>query len=355
MSRRVRIYSFSIWAGKVLDARSYLEFQETRTDLAEKLARPDDPLLLRSAKLDSDWDAEVLRCLTVLSSPRIEFLPAKVFGTIGLFELLDSKATEGEERWVFFYGQNPAYLEERVGEIVRELRQRGFQIFYWSFDDASRRINACVKSIAPYLSVLIHDEEPLDASVAALLSPHCSRLHSSWLANLVPFSVPFREHVEPCIVFLGSQAGLTPHRKRQLDFLASTFGDAFKAITDHSVEVKDRSMFAGYKVHFCPEGRMFTTHSMRLSHTDRPFWAGCMGQVPVVENSKWGSRLEELATDGLVFRYEHGDMESLKDACGLALGCSGRDRYRIYNRFNLESSIACTIADCIGAYAPAFT
>src|SRR5690606_8720694 len=95
---------------------------------------------------------------------------------------------------------------------------------------------------------------------------------------------------------------------------------------DHSVAVADRLSLSRYKVGFCPEGRKFVTPTMSRSHTDRPFWSGCLGLVPVAEDSSAGGRLETLTQAGLVRRYPHGDLRALAAACEQALACPESER-----------------------------
>ena len=99
----------------------------------------------------------------------------------------------------------------------------------------------CFKDIAPHLSVLIHDESPLDPAARALLRPDAAMIHRSWVANCVPWEAPFYEAPEERILFLGSQLGLTDHRRRQIEFLRNRFKDRFVAIHDHSLPVAERT------------------------------------------------------------------------------------------------------------------
>src|SRR5262249_41350654 len=92
---------------------------------------------------------------------------------------------------------------------------------------------------------------------------------------------------------------------------------------------------------------------MALSHTDRPFWCGCLGLVPVSENSREGGRLEELHRDGLIVRYAHGDLEDLARACERALALTPADRRRIYDHFNRYETVGQVVAGEIAAAAPA--
>jgi hypothetical protein len=155
---------------------------------------------------------------------------------------------------------------------------------------------------------------------------------------VLPFTVPFNEHAERKIIFLGSQLGLTPHRHRQIDFLKTTFKDRFLAFHDHSVSVAARDGLSRYTVGFCPEGRKFNTPSMARSHTDRPFWSGCLGLVPVAENSTAGGRLDELAEAGLIRRYAHADLDA-----------TPAERRAIYDYFNRHETVGTVLADAMAA------
>ena len=148
-----------------------------------------------------------------------------------------------------------------IGKVVQHLAVRGVRTLYYAFDDASRTMPA-FSEIARHLAVLIHDEYPLASPVQEKLSPGCPQIHRSWVANLVPFASPFVEQPEKKIIFLGSQLGLTAHRKRQIDFLGRKFSDRFTAICDHSLSVAERTNLSRFQVALCPEGRKFTTASM---------------------------------------------------------------------------------------------
>jgi hypothetical protein len=102
-------------------------------------------------------------------------------------------------------------------------------------------------------------------------------------------------------------------------------------------------------VSVCPEGRKFTTPAMSASHTDRPFWSGCLGLVPVSEDSRSGGRLEELHQAGKILRYPHGDLEELAHACERALAMSVAERRAIYNYFNRHETVGTVVADAIAA------
>jgi hypothetical protein len=177
-----------------------------------------------------------------------------------------------------------------------------------------------------------------------LLRPDCRLVHRSWVANLVPFAAPFNAAPEEKIIFLGSRLGLTPHRQRQIDFLTRKFRDRFTAICDHSLGVADKAGLTRFKVGFCPEGRKFTGEAMRHTHTDRPFWAGALGLVPVSEDSRPGGRLEELHQAGLIVRYPHADLKALGEACEQALATADDQRRRIYEHFNRHEVIGAVVA-----------
>ena len=94
---------------------------------------------------------------------------------------------------------------------------------------------------------------------------------------------------------------------------------------------------------------MFTTPGMSATHTDRPFWSGCLGLVPVSEDSRTGGRLEALHRIGMILRYAHGDLSSLADACERALAAPVADRRRIYEYFNQHETVGTVVADAIAA------
>jgi hypothetical protein len=88
---------------------------------------------------------------------------------------------------------------------------------------------------------------------------------------------------------------------------------------------------------------------MSAAHTDRPFWSGCLGLMPVSENSKEGGRLEALAQANLVLRYSHGDLESLASVCEAALAADTAHRRRIYEHFNRFETVGRVVADALAA------
>jgi hypothetical protein len=241
--------------------------------------------------------------------------------------------------------QSLGHLAEKVFSLLSKTGVR--QLFY-AFDEASRAM-ACFPQIAPFLDVLIHDESPLADAGRARLKPTCLTIHRSWVANLVPYSEPFNETPEEKILFLGSQLGLTPHRQRQLDFLRERYGDRLVASYDHTVAVAARGALSRFKVGLCPEGRMFATPGMSRTHTDRPFWSGCLGVVPLSEDSKTGGRLEDLHRAGLIQRYSHGDLPALAAACERALALSTGERRKIYDHFNRSETVGTVVAGALAA------
>ena len=341
-SRRVRLFVFSPWAGRLQDGAEYLRGLPA-LDVAQLVTDPADAALVRMARLDCDWHGENVRALGAAAAEGLEFLPVQAVGKPGLAELLALDKPAGEEWWLVLTGQHPQMMAGMIGKLLGVLAWRGIRTLYYAFDDASRSMPTFAE-IAPHLAVLIHDELPLAAPAAAALPASCRVLHRSWVANLVPFATPFAETPEEKIIFLGSRLGLTPHRQRQIDFLAKKFRDKFTAICDHSLSVADKAGLTRYKVGLCPEGRKFTTGSMRLTHTDRPFWAGALGLVPVSEDSKGGGRLEELHQAGLILRYPHADLKALGEACEQALAAGNDKRRRIYEHFNRHETISAVVA-----------
>lgn len=342
MPHRIRIVHFSVWAERVEDAAIFLN-RLPLLDLTSRIAKSGDPELLRMARLDCDWHGENSRAFAAMTHPAIEFMPAQVTGAAGLFDLTQPHAGDGVERWLVFDGQGPQKLAAVLGKLIPLLVRNGLRIAWYSFDESSRTTDA-FKEIAPFLDLLIHDELPLDPTGRLLLRRNCITLHRSWVANVVPFTVPFNAAPEDKIIFLGSKLGLTDHRKRQIDFLARVFRDRFVPVTDHSIFVAERTKLNRYKASFCPEGRKFTTPAMSQTHTDRPFWSGCMGLIPISENSREGGRLESLAEQRLLRRYSHGSLPELKAACDRALNTSTEDRKRIYDHYNRAETVGVVLA-----------
>jgi hypothetical protein len=303
------------------------------------------------ARLDCDWHGEITRSLTALKHAQIEFLPSMVMGVHGVIDLAKASHPSNEEWWLMFEGHSPQKLHGALEKIMPLLSRNGIRACWYAFDEASRTAPA-FKEIAPHLRVLIHDELPLDATGRAALHRGCLTVHRSWVANLIPFSVPFNETPEDKILFLGSKLGLTEHRRQQLEYLQGVFGEKMVAIHDHSVSVANRGELNRYKVSFCPEGRKFTTSAMGMTHTDRPFWSGCFGMVPVSEDSRNGGRLEQLAEKRYIQRYAHGDLSELKIACERALNATVDERRRIYDYFNRYETIGTTIAAAMHAAGP---
>jgi hypothetical protein len=336
---------FNQWAGELERSDSYLA-RMSALDLRPMVSDPTDGVLLRKARLDCDWYAANTRCLGALRDPAVECLAAWVVGTKHLLELAATPREPGEERWLVTMGQQPQLLGSLAGRVFELLARSGVRICYYAFDEASRTM-PCFSAIAPWLEVLIHDELPLAAAGAARLRPDVVRLHRSWVANLLPYEVPFAAQPEEKIYFLGSQPGLTPHRERQIRFLSERFREQFVVSCDHSQAVATRGTLNRFKVGFCPEGRKFGTPPMARAHTDRPFWCGAMGMVPVSEDAASGGRLDSLAQAGLLVRYPHGDLEALAAACTRALALAATDRRRIYDHFNRHETVGAVVIDAI--------
>ncbi len=346
-SRRIRVCYLNAWAGALEEAAGYIARAPT-IDLALLVTNPHDAALMRKARLDCDWYAENARCFATLRHDEIEFLPAWVCAPAAVLDLAKAPREPGEERWLVTMGHQPQALGAMAGKVFSLLSRMGVRHLFYAFDEASRFM-PCFGEIAPHLDVLIHDEFPLAAAGAARLKPSCRVQHRSWVANVVPFAVPFNDTPEEKILFLGSQLGLTPHRERQIAFLQKRFGDRFVPSHDHSVAVADRDALNRFKAGFCPEGRKFATPAMARTHTDRPFWSGCLGLVPVSEDSRGGGRLEELHRGGLIVRYPHGDLEALATACERALATSDAERRKIYDHFNTHETVGAVVASALAA------
>jgi hypothetical protein len=340
--RRVRLFVFSPWAGRLQEGAEYLR-EVPALDVARRVSNPADAALVQMARLDCDWHGENVRALGAAAADALEFLPVQAIGQPGLADLLAATKPADEEWWLVLTGQHPQKLVGMVGKVIQLLARRGVRTLYYAFDDASRTMPA-FSEIARHLAVLIHDEHPLAAPMQALLSPDCGQIHRSWVANLVPFASHFVEAPEKKIIFLGSRLGLTAHRQRQIEFLGKKFRDKFTAICDHSLSVAGRTGLSRYQVGLCPEGRKFTTGPMSQTHTDRPFWAGTLGLVPVSEDSQGGGRLEALHQAGLILRYPHGDLPALGQRCEQALECGTELRRRIYDHFNRHETIGAVVA-----------
>jgi hypothetical protein len=347
-STQARIIFYNPWADAQENSADYLG-RLPRFDLATRLPPDADERLRRMARLDCDWYGECVRCFDALQHSEFVFQPSWLVGNSGLADFAGQCAQKpaGEVWWFVFMGQHPEKIGPALAPLCAHLRHHGVRIAYYAFDEASRTM-PCFSALAPHLDILIHDEFPL-APAAARLRPDCLTRHRSWVANVVPFAVPFNENPEPKIIFLGSQLGLTPHRHRQIDFLRSTFKDLFIAHHDHSLSVAERAGLSRYAVGFCPEGRKFTTPAMAGTHTDRPFWSGCLGLVPVSENSVEGGRLDELADAGLIRRYAHSDLPALRAACEQALATPVVERRRIYEHFNRQETVGPVLAEALAA------
>jgi hypothetical protein len=346
-AQRIRVCYFNTWAGSLEPVKDYLDRADSM-DLRPLVANPRDDDLLRKARLDCDWYAANARCFAALRHERREFLPAWITGKAGVLDLAKAPREPGEERWLITMAHQPQVLGDLAGKVFGLLAKTGIRHCYYAFDEASRAMPV-FNEIAPHLDVLIHDESPLAEEGRTKLKPGCVTRHRSWVANLLPGEAAFNEAPEEKIYFLGSQLGLTPHRKRQIEFLGNRFKDRFVASHDHSTPVPGRCALNRYKVGFCPEGRKFTTPAMSASHTDRPFWSGCLGMVPVSEDSRAGGRLESLHRAGLVVRYAHDDLDALAAACERALGMSVAERRRIYEHFNTHETIGAVVAEALSA------
>ncbi len=345
--RKVRVCYFNAWAGRAEATTDYLA-RVPALDLRPLVSDRNDAALLRKARLDCDWYAENARCFAAMRAEGVDFLPAWVAGQAGLLDLAQLPREPGEERWLVTMGHQPQAFGAIAGRVFALLAQAGVRHLFYAFDEASRAM-ACFDEIAPHLDVLVHDEAPLAGAGAARLRRNCRTVHRSWVANVVPWTVPFNDEPEAKILFLGSQLGLTPHRQRQIDFLRAKFADRFVASCDHSVAVAGRDALNRYQVGLCPEGRKFTTPAMARTHTDRPFWSGCLGLVPVSEDSGAGGRLEELHGAGLIVRYPHGDLAALAEACERALATGHGERRRIYEHFNRVETVGTVVAELIAA------
>jgi hypothetical protein len=343
--RRIRIAHFCPWADGLEDAAIFLA-RLPRLDLRKRVTDASDPGLLRMARLDCDWHGENTRCFAAMTHPDAEFLPAYVTGAPGLLELVKLAPAPAEERWLIFDGQNPQKIAGALDKLLTFLKRAGWRVLFYGFDEVSRTM-PCFGEMAPHLDVLIHDESPLDARGQAALPAHCRTVHRSWVANVVPFSAPFNEEPEPTIFFLGSKLGLTENRRRQIDFLEKNFPGRVTPSHDHSLAVADRHQVNRHQVSLCPEGRKFTAPAMSATHTDRPFWSGCLGMVPVSENARTGGRLEALHQAGLILRYEHSDLASLGAACERALALSREERRRLYDYFNRHETVGGVVAALI--------
>lgn len=349
--RRIRVCYFNQWADGLEVVPDYLA-RVPAMDLRRRVSDATDAALVRKARLDCDWYAANARCFAAMEHPDIEFLPAWTAGPKAILQLAQLPREPGEERWMISMAHQPQNFGALAGRVFALLRRAGVRQLFYAFDEASRAM-PCFNDIAPSLDVLIHDEAPLAARGAAALRPGCVTIHRSWVANLRPGEVPFNETPEEKIYFLGSQLGLTPHRQRQLDFLRLRFGEKLVASVDHTTPVDERAAVARYKVGLCPEGRKFTTPAMSATHTDRPFWSGCLGLVPVSENSVAGDRLQALHESGLIMRYRHGDLEDLAAACERALRSSAAERRRIYDHFNAHETIGAVVSRALHEVGPA--
>lgn len=345
LRRRVRICYFNTWVGPLEDAAGYLA-RVSALDLRPFVADERSGDLLRKARLDCDWYAENARCFAAMRHQEIEFLPAWVTGRAGILDLAKAPRAPGEERWLITMAHQPQALAPLAGKSFALLAKLGVRHLFYAFDEASRFM-PCFAEIAPHLDVLIHDEAPLHPEYAVRLKPGCVTQHRSWVANLLPEAAEFNPVPENKIYFLGSEMGLTGNRRKQIEFLRGKFKDRFLASYDHSTPVNGRAALNRYKVGLCPEGRKFATPAMSATHTDRPFWSGCLGMVPVSEDSATGGRLEALHHAGLIVRYANSDLKSLEQACERALALPDEARRKIYEHFNAHETVGTVAAAAI--------
>lgn len=334
----IRFVALHHYAFQVEEARTFLP-RVDKQDLRPWLADDEDDIehVLMLTRHDCDWQSRTVRCLVDLAQKNPRFLPPLVVGpmyveTLGL--------GPGNEVWLFTVAQDLKNIPN-VARVFRTLKERGVNIFYYSFDEASRNL-PCFGEIAPYLDVLIYDEFP-PGPAREFLSVYCKVVNKCWVGNFIPYFSPFNEHPEEKILFLGSKFGMTENRERQIAALKEHFWDRFVCITDHSISENDMASLNRYKVCLCPEGRKFTSESMSESHTDRPFWAGMLGMVPLSENSKWGNRLRSLTDNGLLIPHAHHDTESLLKAAETALAVKVKERRRIYQHFNQSETLRSVI------------
>ncbi len=345
VQRRIRICYFNTWAGALEEASAYVN-RAPQIDLAPMVSEPKNGKLLKWARLDCDWYAENARCFAAMEYNGLAFSSAYVCGIMGLLDFARLPREPGEERWLITMGHQPQSLGSNAGNVFALLSKVGVRHCYYAFDEASRHM-PCFRDIAPHLDLLIHDELPLDEKNATRLKRGCRTLHRSWVANVVPFSQPFNEAPEEKIFFLGSQLGLTPHRLRQIEFLKKTFKDRFVAYHDHSIAVADRCNLNRFKAALCPEGRKFVTPAMAKTHTDRPFWSGCLGLAVISEDSKIGGRLQELHEQELILRYPFDDTKALVAQCERALAMTNDERRRVYEHFNRHETVGTVVAEAI--------
>src|SRR5208283_6218130 len=252
LRRRVRIFCYCPWADRLMPADDFLRELPAR-DISGRVSDPANPDLMQMAHLDRDWHAGTVRVCAMLVHAEIEFLPACVLGAAGLRDLISLPSCADEDRWFVLTAQHPKEFVGVAGRTLALLARQRMHLFYYAFDEASRNLS-CFNDLAPHLDVLIHDESPLAPAGRAALSARCLTIRRSWVANLVPFSVPFNETPEAKVLFLGSKLGFTAHRRRQIEFLEAKFKDRMVAIHDHSVAVSAHHQLARNKVSVCPEG-----------------------------------------------------------------------------------------------------
>jgi len=344
MKKKVRICYYNEWADGLYSYDNYKNIY--LSGIEGKMSDPDDPDLLIKGQRDCEWHFEVMKCFSKIYDEHFEFSESYVVGTSNLLDYMNLNTSPNEDKWILYIAQKPALFGHRVGEIFELLKKNGLKILYYSFDDASRTMNY-YKDLAPFLDILIHDEFPLSVEVQNKLNSSCIIMHKSWVANVVPWSVSYNEKPLKSILYLGSAQGLTKERSNQLTYLKNKYKDKFISFTNHSISFQEREQLNKYKVSLCPEGRHFKTKSMSSSHTDRPFWSGCFGLVPVIENSVHGDRLNELHERGLLVRYANNNLSDLIEACDSALNTDDQKRRLIYECYNSEFTIGKILCEAL--------
>ena len=143
------------------------------------------------ARLDCDWHGENVRAFGAMSHPGLEFLPVETVGAKFALEVVARRKPADEDWWFVITGQHPQVLGSAAGPLFAAYARHGIKTLFYAFDEASRTMPV-FPEIAPHLSVLIHDESPLDAGAQARLRPDCFVQHRSWVANLTPWAAPLK-------------------------------------------------------------------------------------------------------------------------------------------------------------------
>ena len=145
--RRVKLFVFSPWADRLQDGAEYLRGLPA-LDVAKRVTKPDDPALVKMARLDCDWHGENIRALGAAAHAALEFLPVHAIGKSGLADLLVTTKPAEEEWWLVLTGQHPQMMVGMIGKVMQLLAMQGVRILYYAFDDASRSMPA-FSEIAP--------------------------------------------------------------------------------------------------------------------------------------------------------------------------------------------------------------